>query len=255
MALESLSLFKPDSAMSEIFHAFIVDDDLAAIAALNQEIDLFVSNLTVIGSAQEIETAIQEIERLKPDILLLDIQLKGGSGFDILKNVAWSDFHIIFTTAYHEYAIEAIKAGAADYLLKPVRGEELETAINKIAGSKRSYYANTPANEPEKIVLTSLGEIHLFDPSDIVWCHANGNYTQFHLADGKRVMVSKTMKEIEDSLEQDIFIRVHKSYIVNFQFIKRFLTRDHLIILKDGTEIPVSQRRKANVTKRLRGGY
>ena len=241
-------------SMSEIFHAFIVDDDLAAIAALEQEIDLFVKNLTVIGSAQDIDVAIQEISRVKPDILLLDIQLKEGLGFDILKGLQWSDFHIIFTTAYHQYAIEAIKAGAADYLLKPVRGAELETAIHKIRETQRVQSAKRSFQDPDKIVLTSLGEIHLFDPSDIVWCQANGNYTQFHLVEGKKVMISKTLKEAETYLDSDLFIRVHKSFIVNIQFIKKFLTKDHLIILKDETEIPVSQRRKANVTRRLRGG-
>lgn len=239
--------------MSDIYHAFIVDDDQAAIAALNQEIDLFVSNLTVIGSAQTIETAVSEIERLKPDILLLDIQLKEGLGFDILKTVKWSDFHIIFTTAYHEYAIEAIKAGAADYLLKPVSGEDIEASIRKIAATEKGH-ANVPkAKEQDKIVLTSLGEILLFEPSEIAWCHANGNYTQFNLADSKRIMISKTLKEIETSLDPDIFIRVHKSYVVNLEFIKRFHTKDHIIVLKDGTEIPVSQRRKPNVIKQLRG--
>ena len=104
-----------------------------------------------------------------------------------------------------------------------------------------------------KIVLTSLGEIHFFDPSDIVYCHANGNYTQFFLADGKKVMISKTLKEAEGALDPDIFLRIHKSYIINLQYIKRFHTRDHLLILRDGTELPVSQRRKAQVIRTLRG--
>lgn len=240
--------------MSDIFHVLIVDDDQLAIAALEQEIDLFVDSLSVIGSARTIEEAVQKIDRLKPDIVLLDIQLQEGLGFDILTEVSWSDFEIIFTTAYHQYAIEAIKVNALDYLLKPVQGADLQATINRLRNSNKLKAApKAPtSSENDKVVVSSLGEIFLFNPEEVVRCSANGNYSNFHLADGTKVLISKTLKETEASLDSNTFLRVHKSHIVNIEFIKRFNTKDHLLVLTDETEIPVSQRKRAEVVRRLR---
>ena len=239
--------------MSEIFHAIIVDDDHAAIAALEQEIDLFVENLSVIGAASSIAEAVKMIDRLKPDIVLLDIQLQEGLGFDILEQVNWSGFQIIFTTAYHKYAIDAFKVEAVDYLLKPVRGVDLQETIDRLQAAEKLAARPREAPEREKVVVSSLGEIFLFDPEEIVRCSANGNYSQFHLEDGGKILISKTLKETEASLDPETFFRVHKSHIVNVQFVKKFHTKDHLLILRDGTELPVSQRKKAEVVRRLKG--
>jgi len=238
--------------MSDIFHVLIVDDDEAAIAALSQEIDLFVPNLSVIGSANKIDEAVRRIDRLKPDIVLLDIQLQEGLGFDILQQVQWSDFHLIFTTAYPQYAIDAFKVDALDYLLKPVQGTDLQATLERLEASQPTPATQAGTPDPEKVVLTSLGEIYLFSPDEIVRCAASSNYSEFHLADGGKLLISKTLKESETELDPGIFLRVHKSHIVNVRFIKRFHTRDHLLILKDGTEIPVSQRRKSEVVQRIR---
>lgn len=241
--------------MNEIFHAIIVDDDRAAIAALEQEIDLFVEDLSVIGSAQTIDEAVRMIDRMKPDIVLLDIQLQEGLGFDILKQVSWSHFNLIFTTAYHQYAIDAFKVDAVDYLLKPVQGADLQATLNRLQKSNVAPAPNPVSSSPEqeKVVLTSLGEIFLFNPEEVVRCAAHSNYSQFHLVDGSKMLISKTLKELEGSLDMSIFLRVHKSHIVNVDFIKRFHTKDHLLVLKDGTEIPVSQRKKSEIVRRLRG--
>ena len=250
----SASTSKPDLFMNEIFHAIIVDDDRAAIAALEQEIELFVEDLSVIGSAQTIEEAVRMIDRMKPDIVLLDIQLQEGLGFDILEQVTWSHFSLIFTTAYHQYAIDAFKVDAVDYLLKPVQGADLQATLNRLRKSHQPAPSpSVTAPEQEKVVLTSLGEIFLFNPEEVVRCAAHSNYSQFHLVDGSKILISKTLKELEGSLDTAIFLRVHKSHIVNVHFIKRFHTKDHLLVLKDGTEIPVSQRKKAEIVRRLRG--
>lgn len=239
--------------MSEIYHAVIVDDDEAAIAALKQEIQLFVEGLSVIGSAHSIKEAVELIDKMKPDIVLLDIQLKEGLGFDVLEQASYTDYHLIFTTAYNQYALDAFKVSAFDYLLKPVNGAELEATIQRLKESGKAEATDLGKNEHGKIVLTSAGEIMLFDPDEILRCTAVGNYSQFHLLEGSKVLTSKTLKETEGILDSPIFLRVHKSHIVNLKLVKAFNTKENYLVLKDESQIPVSQRKKATVIKHLKG--
>lgn len=205
----------------------------------------------VVGSCGSVKDASLLIPAVRPDLLLLDISLNDGTGFDILKNVSPYTFHVVFLTAYKEHAIQAIKMGADDYLLKPIDGDELNEALGKI------LKAHTPASDlatnntirsnqyiHSRIVLSSQQYLQLVTLSDIVYCECDGGYTTFHLSDDRKVMTSKTIKEYEDTLHEPSFLRPHQSFLVNSNYIDRYRKDDNFLVLKNGKEIPVAVRRK-----------
>jgi len=209
-------------------------------------------NINLIGEADGVESGVEAIEKLRPELVLLDIKMGDGDAFDLLEKINNIFFKIIFITAYEEYALKAFKFSALDYLLKPVLNENLKTAFeraeNQIMDDLKlqlsTLQLNRQSPKHKTIVLKTSEKIFLVDISEIIRCESDWNYTRFFTREGKKYMVSSSMKEYEDILEDHGFFRVHKSHIVNISSIDNFDKRNGFVILKDKTRLPVSRRKK-----------
>lgn len=241
----------------------IIDDEREACELLEACIEELTIQTDLLGKAHSVQEGIDLIKLQHPDLVLLDVQLSPGSGFDILNHFEAIDFEVVFTTAHEEYAINAIRFAAIDYLLKPIDPEELENAIVR-AGDKmregnqfgkegqagrmtvfKEIVGNSNASF-SRIVLPTMDGFIIERTEDIKYCQADRNYTQFFLADGRKLVVSRTMKVFDKMLSSQGFFRSHVSYLLNLTYIKEFKRRKKggLIILDDGTEIPLSESRK-----------
>ncbi|UPK68012.1 LytR/AlgR family response regulator transcription factor [Chitinophaga filiformis] len=213
----------------------------------------------LLGSCATVADAIPLINREQPALLLLDIQLPDGTGFDILQHFWPPAFKVIFLTAFQEHAIRAIKYGALDYLLKPLdpgeltqalgRMQQLQTpAIQQLQVASMQYNSSV---DNQRLVIRTSELLHVLQAADIIYLQASGVYTIFFLGDGRKIVSSKNIKVYEETLPQALFIRPHQSYIVNTLFIEKYHTNGY-IILKGNIQIPVATRRKELITTLIR---
>lgn len=209
--------------------------------------------VSVVGEADGVASGVQQIKALEPQAILLDIGMKDGSGFDLLGFFPHPWFRVIFTTAYDEFALQAFKFNALDYLLKPVDPVELVTAIEKVEeGTMHDYrnrlsnmMANARSRQFDKIALHTQEGIIFIRLTEIVHIEADGNYTTFSLAGGERFVACRALKEFEEMLPKDTFFRTHQSHIVNIDFIRKFLKEEGgCALLENGTKVEISRRRK-----------
>lgn len=217
-------------------------------------------HITEAGSVTE---GLELIKDINPDVVVLDIDLGDGTGFDVLQAVKPYNFSLIFSTAFNDYAIKAFKFSALDYVLKPVDESDFCNAIEKALDARENQnldlrlknfftqYSNKSSHQ-KKIVLKTLGEIHIVEISDVIYCQSDNSYTTFYLVNGEEIIVSRSMKEFEDLLTEYHFYRPHTSYLVNLNFIKKLDKSDGgFLIMKNGREIPVSVRKKAGIIQVL----
>ena len=245
-------------------NAIIIDDEPAARASLALEIELHCPNIRVIAEAGSVAEAVPLLRsNTQADLLFLDIQLSDGSGFDILNNIDYEPFKIIFTTAYSEYALRAIKFMPLDYLLKPIDAEELKMAVEKamqrqqgdLHSQMRAFLQQiqTGAAQP-RVALATADGIHLHYVRDIIRCASDGNYTMVYFADGSKLFVAKTLKDLEELLLPYRFERIHKSHLVNVDHLRRYYNRlSGEVEMSDGAVLPVAQRKKAYLLDLLSG--
>ncbi len=246
--------------------ALIVEDELNSQELLKDIIDESCDGVQVVAMAQGVTEALEKIKEHKPDILLLDIELTDGDGFQVLEQAEDIDFDVIFTTAYDQYAIKAFKFAATDYILKPVDFEELQEAVKRIV-DKRNNPEQAPSNEQlqalinnirsirqpfKRIVLPTTNGFTVVDPKDIIRCESDRNYTFIFLTDGRKILVSRTIKEYEEMLEDFNFFRIHQSHLINLAFLKNYTRgRGGYVELSNGTTLDVSARRKSDFLRRL----
>ncbi len=243
--------------------ALIIDDELPAANVLQLMIERHVPEIKDLRVASRIGEAHALLQQFQPNLVFLDIMMPEKNGFEFLNEVKNINFEIIFTTAFNEFAIRAIRFSALDYLLKPVNADELRSAIDRFAekqGQKKETDAllnnllkNLGKKEDEDFKLavpTTAGAV-FFSPSDIVRLEGEGNYTRFFLSDGRKHISSKTMKEYEEILLQHYFLRIHKSHLVNKHFIDQY-NNEGSVVLKDKTQLPVSRQRKQQVAAVLK---
>lgn len=207
----------------------------------------------VDGVAASVTSAIEVIQEFQPDLVLLDVTLQGGNAFDVLEKTMHLNFKIIFFTAFHEYAIKAIKYGALDYLMKPLNETEVIAALEKVS---KDYFNKeqvniavqefTQKNIHRKVVLKTERVIQIVTLDEIIYCHSDNGYTTFYLTNGRKILTSKYLKEYEEFLPETYFLRTHQSYLVNKSFIEQYRTEGSLgfLILKDHSEIPVAYRKR-----------
>jgi two-component system LytT family response regulator len=231
-----------------MIRAVIIDDIPEAISVLKSDLENYCVNIEVVGSAEGVVTGAKLIRDLKPDLVFLDIQMKDGSGFDLLEIVPDVQFKLIFTTASDEFAVKAFKFAAVDYLLKPIDPDELMDAVSRIEGQDKAVQRIDLLKEnfvkAKRIALNTLEKIHIVNVEEILRCESNINYTMFYFTDGTKLLVTKTLKEFDNLLSGHNFIRVHQSHLINTNFIKEFLKSAGEIVMKDGTKVPVSTRKK-----------
>ncbi len=243
--------------------ALIIDDELSAAHVLQLMIERHTPEITDVRIATKISEAYSLVQQFQPQLVFQDIVMPEKNGFEFLSGINKINFDIIFTTAYNEYAIRAIRFSALDYLLKPINAEELRNAVNRFL-EKRSQQLQTDAllknliNNLEqkkegafKLAVPTVNGALFFSPSEIIRLEGEGNYTRFYLLQDRKYISAKTMKEYEEILVQHHFIRIHKSHLVNRNFIESYLN-EGTIVLKDKTSLPVSRQRKQEVATSLK---
>lgn len=243
----------------------IIDNEIAIRSSVKSMLLACCPGISAIAEAGSVQTGIQAINSFQPDIVLLDIEMDDGSGFDLMRQVSNPCFQLIFITAHNQYAIEAFRFSAIDYLLKPVDPDELQQAIQKAiqqiqnadTSKQISFLLKQIGNKSEhgkKIVLKDIDNIYFIKVADILFCEAEGTYTRFYIKDSEPILVSKNLKEYESILEPLGFIRTHHSYLANPDRIKVFDKTDGgCLYLDNGQSIPVSQRKKESVLAVLEG--
>jgi two-component system LytT family response regulator len=236
--------------------ALLVDDEELARKNMAFMLNEHCPEVDVVGEAANAKSARQIILNEEIDLLLLDIEMPNGSGFDLLEGLE-GDFHfkIIFITAYHEYALRAFRFSAVDYLLKPINSDDLIAAIKKVRPGKDEeprekieHLIENIAKKGEamdKLALPSMEGLKFVELDNIIYCESQDNYTQFFLTSGERIMVSKTIKHFEELLDPDRFFRVHRSNIINLKYIDKYVKGEGgYVVMQQGNRIPVSRRRK-----------
>lgn len=252
--------------------AVVVDDEDIARKNLTMLLHEYCEGVDVIGEAGNVSAAKELIEREKPDVVFLDIRMPSGSeGFDLLETIENRDFLVVFVTAFKDYALRAFNANAIHYILKPVDIEDLIRAVNKVKESK-SAFTEDPQNfetyfesiknlsesmETEgygnKVAISHTKGIKLIDIEDIMYLEASGNCTVLYFNDGSRYLDTRTLKIYEGILNPSIFYRIHKSHIVNMNYLKEYLNEDgHFAVLKNGKLLSVARNRVSNFVKTLK---
>ena len=233
--------------------AIIVDDESNNRENLRAALATYCNDVKVVGEADSAITALDLIMKEKPDLAFLDIAMPKGGGFELLESLPSIDFDIIFVTAYDQYALKAIKFCAIDYLLKPIDALELKNAVNKVLTNQLSidrrqklelFVANMRKTQ-QKIALPQSDHVVFVAVEDIIRCKGEKNYTWFYIKDGRKLLVSKTLKDYMDLLEDSHFFRVHQSHLVNLLQIEKYSRREGgYVITTDGKKIPVARNRK-----------
>ena len=242
----------------------IIDDEQHNLQNMQIVLRTHCPHVDIVGVTQNADDGIELIKLLKPELVLLDIQMPNKSGFDLLKAFTEPWFEVIFITAYDNYGIKAIKFSALDYLLKPVDVTELKDAIEKatkkIAAKTKDHklenllaYVMSGQKESPKIALPTFKEIRYVKVEDILRCEAADNYTSFYIRLGEKILVSKTLKEFAELLDQHGFIRTHQSHLVNVRFVKSLLKEDGgVLLMDDNVKIPISRQNREEVKAALK---
>jgi len=235
--------------------AVIIDDEPRAINILEMVISEYCQGIEIIGTAGTINEGVEEIKKSKPDLIFLDIEMPDGSGFDVLTAFPERDFDVIFVTAYNHYALKAIKYSAADYILKPVDIEEVKSAMEKIKKRKTNsegifpdineLLLNIKAGAVRRIAVPSADGSEFIAVDDIMYIEADRSYCSIVLADDRKLMVSKSLSNIEELLPKDIFFRIHKSYLINLNCMKKYYRTDGgFVEMSDGKKLSIARNKK-----------
>ena len=234
--------------------AVIIDDEPAMQEVNRLLLNEYFSEVHLAGVANSVETGVQLIKNKKPQLVLLDIELGSGSGFQVLQQLKPYSFKVVFITGFDSYALKAIKFSALDYILKPVNETEFQQAIhraiNEIGNQENheqqtQHFLDSFRREiyPKKLVLKTAESMHILDINEILFCQSDNSYTTFYLENNEKIVVSKSIGEYEDLLADFSFFRPHQSFLVNLNHVKKIDKSDGgFIIMKNKKEIPVSLR-------------
>ena len=242
------------------YSAVIVDDETDGAEALELLIKEYCPHVDVKEIANSVDEAVTKVNSHKPVVLFLDIQMPTGSGFEVIERTRQHTYKVIFTTAHEEYALQAIRANAIDYLLKPIIADELISAVNRATTATDSKLTellnmvgqiNTRSSVNNKISVPCSEGLLFIETDNILYLQADSNYTYFFLIGDKKITASKTLGDIEKLLP-DNFVRVHTTYIVNLNRIQKYIKGDggH-VVMEDGATVPVSRSQKQTFLKRL----
>lgn len=236
--------------------AVIVEDEIRSREFLKNLVEEFCTGVQVAAMAASVEEAVEAVNNYKPDLLFLDIELHTGTGFDVLQGVSYRNFSVIFTTAYDHYAVKAIKFSAVDYLLKPIDVEELQAAVQKASEKIQNNTSQQtlqlllknlqkPADTDFSITLATSEGLEFVPLQQIIRLEASGPYTHFYMKGGKKMMVSKNLKEYEMLLGDHHFFRVHNSHIINMKEVKRLIKTDGgYAVMNDDSMITISPKKR-----------
>ncbi len=234
--------------------ALLVDDEKHCRDVLGILLKKYCPQVELLASCADGPEGVAAIDQHQPDLVFLDIEMPGMSGFDLLESVGFKGFDVIFTTAYNEYAIKAIRHNALDYILKPVDKDELVQAAMK---AEREQSARSAARIEDfvqylqrqklgdRVALPTMEGLQIIPSDEIYYCESDGGYTHFFLTNGKTVLISKTLKEVEEVLESKGFCRVHHGYLINLRYVQRYLRGDGgEVVMANNKTLPVSRNKK-----------
>lgn len=246
----------------EQFRAVIVDDENHAAEILQWEIERSCQEVKIVQVFNEPEEALVFLKEHPIDLLFLDIEMPGMNGFDLLRGLNEINFGVIFTTAYDQFAIEAIRLSAVDYLLKPVNQKDIRSAVDRFIAQHRTQTPDGSVqvlmkylaqSQMGKVAIPTPSGFEFFSAEDIFRCESDSNYTSLYFSDGRKMVLTKTLKEMEDILAPHGFIRVHNSHLVNGNVIRSFVRSDGgYVVLTDGSHISVSRARKSEFLERFK---
>lgn len=232
----------------------IIDDELQSVSLLQHLLTTHCPKVDIIGAFTDSVEGVKQIKAMHPELVFLDIEMPKLNGFDVLTLCDPVPFKTIFTTAYNEYAIKAFKFSALDYLLKPIHVEDLCAAVDKVQNSNTNFLQHQyqifhqfnpkVGKTPGKLVIPTIEGLIFLDLEEIIHCDSDGSYTKIYLSNKEMIMASKSLKEMESMLEMNFFFRTHYSHIVNLNHIKKFNKADSVILMSDGSNIPVSRSKK-----------
>lgn len=246
-----------------MINAVIIEDEKKSMEVLQALVSANCPDVNIVGLADSVSTGVELIKKASPNLIFLDIEMADGSGFDLLERVGSNNYDVIFTTASDAHALKAIKFSAIDYLLKPIDGDELKVAVDKLKEKKPSDASlenlrfllqnfKQPSQQYSKITLPTGNAYEIVNVKDIIRCEADGSYTTFFLENKKKLLVSASLKHYEDLLPEEDFIRVHHHHLINMAHVVRYLKTDGgYAVMSDGTQIEISRRKKEAFLARL----
>lgn len=240
-----------------MLNALIVDDEESGALGLEKLLEIYCWDVNVVGIAHSADEAAKKIKTLKPDVVFLDVQMPMGSGFDLLKDMKYVQFQVVFTTAYSQYAIKAFKYNAIDYLLKPIDPDELIEAVKKcmerksrdthdIKNIENLLNSISQSNKVMKVPLQTLNGIIFYDNDKVIRIEAIGKNTAVYIAGGQQISSSKSLKEYEEMLPENEFFRIHKTHMINISHIKKYTKGEGgEVEMSDGSVLEVSRHKKS----------
>ncbi|GAA5027774.1 DNA-binding response regulator [Marivirga lumbricoides] len=239
----------------------IIDDEIHCIESLIMSLKKLDSSVQVVLKASRVDDALEMLRRVDIDLLFLDVEMPRLNGFELLDQLDEITFEVVFTTAYSQYALKAFKYQALDYLMKPVDEGDLKKLLNKL-DVKKPDKDNTPENDitqfinllkKDKIISAKIAVpvsegLEFIKVEDIIYAQSQNNYSMLYLADGEKLLFSKTLKDVENTLKNYYFIRIHQSYLINPNYMKKYLKNDGGSVLMDnGASLPISQSNKEKI--------
>lgn len=232
--------------------AIIIDDEEKSRITLATFLQKYCPSIELIGEAYSVASGVDQYQKLDPDVLFLDIEMEDGTGFDVIELLSGNRFEVIFVTAYNQYAIRAFRCSAIDYLLKPLNPEELIHAVAKLSNVTRIDQIEKKLEalisnriSLHKIIIPSMDGMRLEEPENINYFESDNYYSIIHLKTGEKLMVSKTLKEYDKLLSADGFFRIHQKFLVRVAEINKYSKAEGgFVVLKDGTQLTVSRRKK-----------
>ncbi len=236
--------------------AVLVDDEKNALEMPEWQLQNYCPQVTIAAICNNADDGIAAIQHHKPQLVFLDIEMPKKNGFELVQAFANPSFDVIFTTAYNQFALKAFRFAALDYLLKPIDADDLVAAVHRY--EKKMLYGNfkqqldilmqqynQPNTLPEKISFSTQQAIHFISPAIILYGESDSNYTTLHFIDKSKMVVSKTLKEVEEMLVHYNFYRIHHSYIINLKQVNRYMKIDGgFIEMTNGAQLPISRQRK-----------
>lgn len=234
--------------------AVMIDDDESNLSSLTEKLNRHCPQVEIIARCSNAAEGIQAIDSLKPDIVFLDIEMPVMNGFVMLQQLAYKDFELIFVTAYDHYAIKAIRYSALDYLVKPVEIGELKNAVDKVAVNHsrkdkglqlQLLLEYLDKKRPRRITIPTSDGLQFIDLENIIYLEASNNYTNVYLVSQQKYLVTRTLKEFEQILPVETFLRIHHSTIINRDFIEKYIRGDGgQVMMRNGIVLDVSKRKK-----------
>jgi two-component system, LytTR family, response regulator len=243
--------------------AILIDDEENSISSLKEKLLVHCPQVKIITCCNNATNGIEAIDSLQPDIVFLDIEMPVMNGFVMLQQLTYKNFELIFTTAYDHNAIKAIRYSALDYLVKPIEVEDLKTAVNKAEEKRHHSYPNpqiellveqliSKKNNFSRIAIPTIEGLQFIRVEDIIYLEASSNYTHIFSAEKKKYIVSHTLKDFEDMLPTDIFIRIHNSYIINKNYVEKYIRGEGgQVVLSNNATLDVSKRKKSEFLKAI----